>query len=621
MFSGRSKWSSLWLPYESTSTSSNQLQDAPQNSGSCNVGSRPAKRRFYHQEKHIEIIGGSSTPPPLPVQALFNSPMTSSASSSSSCLKTAWNTPNQLHSISSSSSSCSFSSSTGTSASTQHLLPPEIVSKIVLLYASSILFPEHTQSSPSEQTKSRTVQVLNLACLDSEAYRTIFSYVLLPTVTLRGADQVTAFSRSLQRNFRGFRHMAKARTKSLRIRLDKLPSSLCGQCQQGCSKCKLSSRLSLYDSVSSQADFEKASIGPLKSILSICDGIENLSMECLPRVLDPRLCSSASTVGTDGYSDQKIQQSRKQCVIFSKLCNMGKATMDNTSQVEDAVRDSLVSLRHKLKELSCMLSNYGGDINEKLWQSDKEVKGCSSWFVNPCASSKPSSLHLAKWANLTHLQLHGPRCRITVATSKALGQLPALTHLGLIMPFLVPPSQDRPISEHYAESLDSEQRPNVLQLLASSCERLQILLVVGHELRDYIGCSEKYLPWLRTIRIRSKATADHRNSEEWNSAPRGPLRIQFVTASRKVNGGTCHPTEFSRWMMRRSENQTQWAWEDEQVRESGHPGSYSVAKGLDEEIDYNVRAWYAPNTDEFEDFPVYGESEDRDVLMGTDNLD
>lgn len=189
-------------------------------------------------------------------------------------------------------------------------------------------------------------------------------------------------------------------------------------------------------------------------------------------------------------------------------------------------------LSNNLVEFDCLMGHFGGDIERDFWLPQR-------------------------WSRLNNLQLHGPRFRLTPDTATTLAGLPQLTKLGLIVPMIIASDSSSPSYSRdgtNAVQLDVIGRVNPLQILIDQCPTLQLLLLVGHAEKDYVGYSEKYRHWLRGLR-RSRVALS-------NS---GQVRVELVTALRRYNEEDeatprrrVHPCEVSAWMMGRARLGTQW---------------------------------------------------------------
>ncbi len=164
-----------------------------------------------------------------------------------------------------------------------------------------------------------------------------------------------------------------------------------------------------------------------------------------------------------------------------------------------------------LREMACIMGHWGGDVHRGFWQ--------------------PQS-----WTELRDLQLHGPHFRLTPQTAATLAALPALKRVALVVPAIVPQASD-------VEGLQVAGRINPLQVLLDRSTSLEVLLLVAHAERDYVGYAERYRAWLRTLRK--------------SAAPQAT--IQMVTVFRtEAAAGRMHPCEVSDWMMHRAQHRQHW---------------------------------------------------------------
>ncbi|WFD42240.1 hypothetical protein MPSI1_000881 [Malassezia psittaci] len=180
------------------------------------------------------------------------------------------------------------------------------------------------------------------------------------------------------------------------------------------------------------------------------------------------------------------------------------------------LRDGAVGLdntRASLNELVCLQSPWAGDAIDEIW-SGAQKNGA--------------------WKSLSHLQLHGPRSRISVRTADALAQLPSLTHLALIMP-------------SFMGAYDSRNSEPVLAAIVAKLHSLQSFLIVGHDEENWVGATRHLRPALERLRV----TEHGRN-----------VTIKLITAHLPRNDSAVfqriHPGEYSDWMLQRAMMQTHW---------------------------------------------------------------
>lgn len=190
----------------------------------------------------------------------------------------------------------------------------------------------------------------------------------------------------------------------------------------------------------------------------------------------------------------------------------------------------LFAARAALEEVVCLQSSWAGDAIDTVW--------------------RPGTPH-APWHALTHLQLHGPRSRISVHTVDALAELPRLTHLALIMPSFTGPHGARSASQ-------------VLAALADRLTHLVCLLVVGHDEEQWVGATRHLRPALERLAVHDAART---------------LDITLVTARVPGEGEArrTHPGQYSDWMLRRALQHTHWDFEQ-----------------TDDEMRYVVETWHVP---------------------------
>lgn len=389
--------------------------------------------------------------------------------------------------------------------------PPRLPQELVIQIILMAADEVIEQSPHSLQTST---SLLQLAAISRPAYGAIVAGKILPDLHLTGVRQVQSFANALRINALDLRKDAR-RIRRLTI---KRVSSVIGN-------------PGLYSDVEETKQFERTTIAPLRIILAHCRGLEHLSLDMPARVFDPR---------NEGSKE----------------------------------KSSAHSATTQLRELITLLSLYGGDLNERLWET-------TPMHSPPLALAPPS-----RWSHLTHLQLHGPRFRMTALTAISLSQLPALTHLALIMPWVVLSMGGGnesalfagPTREHERrldEATDALGRRSVWQLLVDGlADRLRVLQLVCHDIDGYVGSVQKLGPWFRALRWRySKKGANLRATDSAELAPSGVESLQqraphliLVTASATWEGQQAqevpHPSCFSRWMLRRAERQRHWTFED-----------------------------------------------------------
>ncbi|GAC94307.1 G-protein gamma subunit [Pseudozyma hubeiensis SY62] len=199
----------------------------------------------------------------------------------------------------------------------------------------------------------------------------------------------------------------------------------------------------------------------------------------------------------------------------------------------------------KLGGYSCLMGHYGADLDRGFWLAQR-------------------------WNELEDLQLHGPRFRFTTNTAATLAHLPKLKRLGLVVPVIVPTlSSSEANGEGAGIELDLSGSVNPLQLLIDRCSNLELLLLVGHAEKDYVGYIERYRYSLRRLRR-------PRRSEKIATE----TRLRLVTSLRRYNTadehdtvspkGRVHPCEVSSWMMGRAQRGLHWFEDEEQHRSLDH---------------------------------------------------
>ncbi|TKY87572.1 hypothetical protein EX895_003586 [Sporisorium graminicola] len=211
--------------------------------------------------------------------------------------------------------------------------------------------------------------------------------------------------------------------------------------------------------------------------------------------------------------------------------------------VPRGLQRQFAQLSNRLERYSCLVGHYGGDLERDFWLAQR-------------------------WSRLTHLQLHGPRFRFTPTTASTLAGLPQLQKLGLIVPMIVssPVSSSVASADSGAIELDLTGSINPLQVLIDRCSTLEVLLLVGHAEKDYVGYTEKYRRWLRGLR-----------RPRLSDAKSATMRLELVSTLRRDDELTdampqrrVHPCEVSAWMMQRARHGEQWF--DGQEQQKGDSG-------------------------------------------------
>lgn len=325
------------------------------------------------------------------------------------------------------------------------------------------------QDAVLNERESSSARLLELARVNRVCHRAILSTFVLPDLCLYGLQQIRAFTISLDEDRIGIRDLACSRVRTLHMRA-RSPASL----QHGYGP-------ALFDASQAQTHFEKELLPFIRIILFHCQSVETLHIEGVPRGLQRAL---------------------------------GHVTAD-------------------VREFSCLMGHYGGDLDKTFWLPDR-------------------------WSHLTQLQLHGPRFRFTPTTAITLASLPQLRKLGLVVPMIVSSisSSSGDSADERAIELDLAGSINPLQILIDQSSTLEHLLLVGHGERDYVGYAEKYRSWLSSLRQPRLVT---------RSGARA--RVELVTVVRRCGEAeedTCeirrrvHPCEVSAWMMRRAKEGLQW---------------------------------------------------------------
>jgi len=202
---------------------------------------------------------------------------------------------------------------------------------------------------------------------------------------------------------------------------------------------------------------------------------------------------------------------------------------------------SVDGARGALQEVVCLQSPWAGDTNDTLW-----------------LSSMPGH-HEAPWRRLSHLQLHGPRFRMTPRTAASLAALPVLSHLALITP-------------HIVDAEGRRDATDALQTLLDEAVSLEQLLLVGHDEPHWIGAVRHW----RAALVQLERPAGAR-----------PVTLTLVTAARLTPtdwdpASRAHASLYSDWMLSRARDGTHWAFLD------------SDAPCTDGAIAYNVESWRVP---------------------------
>ncbi|CAO1614168.1 unnamed protein product [Parajaminaea phylloscopi] len=416
-------------------------------------------------------------------------------------------------------------------------LPPELIDRIILIAAWSLkaegdrgddCSPDLKGGSAGEYVSdSITENLLSLAAVNTAAYESVFGRVVLPDLTLWGPAQLEAFCASIGRS-RRLRRLASDKIRTLKI------------AQQQCSRgphargqgehTRQSQRSGLYDTLIQEQKFDKQSCTPLRSyVLPIAQAIEVLHLDTLP----------------------------------SSLLPLDSLTPTGPSQ--------------RLREVTFALTTWGGaGLEDVFVGASTGSRSSNSADITPTPPI-PAGLQIpSPWERLERIQIHGRAgFRFSLASASALGSLPALKHLGLVMPNF---TRDPGMGRHSAVA------PAALQLLILlTAGRLETLLVIGHELEGWLGCSSGYRSALKSLRVTSAEQADRRDGVSDRTSVGTRLSILLITA-RLESGGSCdeqhtadplsrrlisngptarlqHPNFFSSWIVRRAAEGSHWAWD------------------------------------------------------------
>jgi hypothetical protein len=368
--------------------------------------------------------------------------------------------------------------------------------------------------SKERHGRSKSQQLLRLASVSKAAFHDIHSTILLPDLNLYGIKQIVSFSRMLSANTLNLRYLA-SRIRRLTV------------CRSASTR--YNGRGSLYDDIEDMAKFERATLTSLRTILAFCTDLQYLSLEMTARVVDLRW-------------------------------------------PDDAIGKQVMKVCSSLKEFVTMLSLYGGDMNERLWDP----------------SIGQLDMKSSRWDSLTHLQLHGPRFRMTAMTALALCGLPKLSHLCLIMPWIIQAIPESVTSEvlarhahHVERATDATGQETVLQLLYSGLGRqLKKLVLVCHDAEGYVGSVTKLGPLFRALHW-----WEEDSWQEGRSASSTTL-LTLVTAQLRTDAAQSvhfHPSMLSRWMMQRAQKQQHWSFSGV-IQESSTDECFSL----------EVESWTAP---------------------------
>lgn len=416
-------------------------------------------------------------------------------------------------------------------------LPAELTTEILVIAAALLQKNDGPASCRA---------VLRLAGVDKNTYRAILSRVILPSLDLCDVRQIKTLAEALESNTAGLADVSSYHTRRICITIEDSDKSK-GKGYTHGSRGR-GGRASLYDHLSRLQEFDKEACGPIRHILSKCLRLTSLRLETTPGVL-----------------------------VTKRNAFAAPATEE---RLTPALVDSLQQVKCSLEELTCLLSPWGG-------------AGLEDLFTNLIKSPSPALNQ--PWGRLTHLQIHGPAgFRISLPTSSAIGALPSLTHLGLVMPNAV---RDAGMGG------DVNSPPAALQLLVLLADKLQRLVVVGHTLEGYLGWSALYRAWLRALRLPHK---EDEQSVEGQRAGRPTLSVQLVTAQVRSEAGQAaelasgvqspsnqpHPNHFTSWMIARGKEGSHWDWTP-----SPHETVEGKSAGSADsmwQVDWSVEEWDVP---------------------------
>lgn len=434
-------------------------------------------------------------------------------------------------------------------------LPPELTSYIILLAASSVYRPLSEKSlttHPNESRQRNSVHlVLQLAAVNAAAYETVLGQLILPELTLTGPEQLEAFCVSIGKT-KLLRRLVSTKVKRLSIIQRSFLDVGHSQSGTGSTASVQPRRRGLYDPLIEESKFDKAICVPLQSlVIPLTQNLEALHLDTLPSIL--RSPTPAS---------------------FNILPSQ------------------------RLQEVSFTLTTWGRIGVEDIFvgASTKTTTSPNQEYSRRSPQDPERSLVTSPWMKLERVQIHGRAgFRFSLASASALGSLPVLKHLGLVMPNFVRDAGMTRFQRHTGGVV----APAALQLLILLLTgRLQTLVVIGHNMEGWLGCTAGYRAWLKSIRCANDSDIVYGTDLEGKQAT-SRLNIQLVTAriapggsfkdrqandpllSRLVSAASIerleHPNFFSGWMVRRSAEKTHWNWE-------------CAAEGFDESSEDNYEA-------------------------------
>ncbi|KAK0549784.1 hypothetical protein OC844_006814 [Tilletia horrida] len=424
-------------------------------------------------------------------------------------------------------------------------------------------------------------QRLELSRVCRAGHLAIHRRVLLPHIELGAPAQVHAFARMLRQS-PDLEHLARRVTRSLRITVGGGSSGSSGSSSgSGAlgSGAAMGSDNTLYGPVQQQADVEASLTTPLRAILAICSSLEHLSMDLTPAPLDYRLSRTAVLAKSVSGSRKGTETAPPPSPAQQPVWTWSRAAISHSAHVQRRTKDPLAAFRSSLRELVCMQNVLGaGDLVDQL---------------NIDSLPPPT---LGRWDRLESVQLVGPRFRLTCSSARTLALgLPSLKRLALVMPNVMPPTStgdgdgddndDADDPEELGRDLFLRMSP--LQLLIDTLcppdtqqsTQFEHLLLVGHDLPNYVGSATKLRRWVEGLqyRVRQPAAQEPRyytNADE-RYADIDPAdldvvqpRVQLITARMRENRRTiatqssthAHPLAFARWMLRRARTRTHWTF-------------------------------------------------------------
>ncbi|KAE8241998.1 hypothetical protein A4X13_0g7172 [Tilletia indica] len=465
------------------------------------------------------------------------------------------------------------------------MLPVEIVAEILVFAAAD--------------SELSNTQRLELCRVCRAGHFAIHSRILFPSIHLNSPSQVHALAATF-RTSHLLERIARRVTRSLSI-------IILTDNDNGKTTPTHPSDNSLYTSIQRQADLEQNLTTPLRLLLSIFTSLDFLHIDMTPAPLDYRLRRTAV------LSNKSSTTPPKQTWTWSR------PAISHTAHAERRTHDPLSAFRSHLVELVCMQNVLGaGDFVDQLSIFDPISP-------NPALAHSPT---IGQWDRLESLQLLGPRFRLTCSSARTLALgLPRLKRLALVMPNIMPPpSSPSNAGEDDGETADDPEevgrdlflRMSPLQILIdtlcpsdtilspksasssvldnTSPPIFEHLLIVGHDLPNYVGNSTKLRRWIEGLQYRVRrrspsptdqegryyyvdpdtrlgdpsATANGGWDEEMEEDVRQP-QIQLLTARLCHHGENSdgsssplslpsHPLQIARWMLKRTRTNTHWTF-------------------------------------------------------------